>query len=71
MESLQMLKYDFKKKRLDFSKHAVVNQWDLMDDPDEPVDVGRTGLQGKDGRDTIEKLINAFQREEDALMELI
>lgn len=39
MEALQMLKYDFKKQRLNFTMGVVLSQHDLLDDePDEPVE---------------------------------
>ena len=44
MEALQMLKYHYKAKGLDFSCCAPVNQWMGMDDPKHFVGAVCTGL---------------------------
>lgn len=71
MEALQMLKYHYKANRLDFSQHVLVNQWMVMDDPEHPVGADRTGLQAENMRDAVAKVIEAVEREESMLAELI
>lgn len=72
MESLQMLKYHYKKQRLDFSQNSVVSLWDVMDNPEEPAQADRTTLNDlEDTRDAIDKIIEAVEREEVAYDELL
>lgn len=71
MEALQMLKYHYKKNRLDFSQTAAVSQWEVMDDPKDPINADRTGLLGEDARDTIEQLIKDIDHEEFSIAELL
>lgn len=71
MEALQMLKYHFKKMRLDFSQDATVDQWEIMDDPEGPMDADRTGLQGEDTRNAIDELIKNIDDEESVIAKLL
>lgn len=71
MEALQMLKYHYKKHRLDFSHETALNQWEVMDDPEGPLDAERTGLQGEEVREAIDKLIKDMDDEEFAIAELM
>jgi len=71
MEALQMLKYHFKHSQLDFSQHEVLSQWEVMDDPKDPIAPDRTGLQGEDMREAVDDLIRAVERNEAALAEIM
>jgi len=71
MEALQMLKYHFKHSWLDFSQCEVVSQWEVMDDPKDPIVSDRTGLQGEDMREAVNELIRAVEHDEAALAEIM
>lgn len=71
MEALQMLKYHYKRERLNFSEGPAIDQWEIMDDPEGPLDADRTGLQGEDMRHAIEKLVEDVDIEESALAKLL
>lgn len=71
MEALQMLKHHFKNNRLDFSQRELVNQWDVMDDPEDPLSADRTGLQGVAMREAVDKMIRAVDHDESALSDIM
>lgn len=71
MEALQMLKYHLKKAQLDFSEDTTVNQWEVMDDPEGPIDAYRPGLQGDNVRVAINELIKNIDDEESIIAELM
>lgn len=65
-----MLKYHYKKQRLNFSQPFTANLWDVVDNPEEPAKA--TTLQdSEDMRDAIDRIIEAVEREEGACAELM
>lgn len=66
-----MLKFHYKHERLDFSTRTSLNIWEIMDDPEEPADADRTGLQGEDMRDAMDKILEAIEHEEGVFEELM
>lgn len=69
MEAL--LKYNYKKERLNFSQDPAPNLWDAMDGPEEPTNANRTALQEEEMRDAINRVIEAVEREEGVSAELM
>lgn len=63
-----MLKYHYKQDQLNFIQCKAIDLWDIMDNPKQPIDTNCTGLQGVEMKDAIDKLIEAVEWEEGALL---